>query len=134
MADFQEDMLFENVSEEDVSGILEIMGKKSKKITLLTNELEYADSSYFRPDLILELDDSIEIIKFQNSPVDDDFSKKCHYYVTITDQKKKNNKQIILSVLSTAEDSKIVEYRYNDLNVFRYEVFGLKSIKNKNNL
>ena len=31
MAEFQEDMLFKNVSDEDASILLEIMGKKSKK-------------------------------------------------------------------------------------------------------
>ena len=30
--------------------------------------------------------------------------------------------------MSTAEDSKIVEYRYNKLNVFRYEVNGLNNL------
>lgn len=84
----------------------------------------------------MELDDENRIIEFQSTKVDDDFSKRAHSYVAIVDQQK-NNKEVNLSVLSTAEDSKIMEYRYNRLNMFRYEVKGLNNIdseKIKNNV
>ena len=33
-----------------------------------------------------------------------------------------------MAVLSTAEDSKIIEYKYNRLNCFRYEIVGLNNL------
>ena len=94
MAEFQEDMLFKNVSDEDASILLEILGKKSKRTKVWTKELRHIDPTNYKPDLILDLDDE----------------------------------EVNLSVLSTAEDSKIVEYKYNRLNVFKYEVHGLNNL------
>ncbi len=78
--------------------------------------------------MILELDDENLILEFQSTDVGDDFSRRGHSYVAITDQNKKNKKEVNLVVLSTVEDSKIVEYKVNKLNVFRYEVFGLNNL------
>ena len=128
MAEFQEDMLFKNVSDEDVGILIELLGKKSKKVKPWTKELRHIDPKNFRPDLILELDDENLILEFQSTDVVDDFSRRGHSYVAITDQNKKNKKEVNLVVLSTVEDSKIVEYKVNKLNVFRYEVFGLNNL------
>ena len=92
MAEFQEDMLFKNVSDEDAGILIELLGKKSKKVKLWTKELRHIDPKNFRPDLILELDDENLILEFQST------------------------------------DVKIVEYKVNKLNVFRYEVFGLNNL------
>lgn len=54
MADFQEDMLFKNVSDEDAGILLEIIGKKSKRTKVWTKELRHIDPSYYKPDLILD--------------------------------------------------------------------------------
>ena len=128
MAEFQEDMLFKNVSDEDAGILLDIMGIKSEKIKVWTKELRHIDPTNYKPDLILELDDENLIVEFQSTMVDNNFSRRAHSYVAITDQHKSNDKEVNLSVLSTAEDSKIVEYRYNKLNVFRYEVNGLNNL------
>lgn len=128
MAEFQEDMLFKNVSDEDASLLLEILGKKSGKVKVWTKELRHIDPTNFKPDLILELDDENLILEFQSTRVNDEFSRRAHSYVAITDQQKKNNKEVNLSVLSTVEDSKIVEYRYNKLNSFKYEIEGLNNL------
>ena len=128
MAEFQEDMLFKNVSDEDVGILIELLGKKSKKVKPWTKELRHIDPKNFRHDLILELDDENLILEFQSTDVVDDFSRRGHSYVAITDQNKKNKKEVNLVVLSTVEDSKIVEYKVNKLNVFRYEVFGLNNL------
>lgn len=125
MAEFQEDMLFKNVSDEDASILLGFLGKKSKKVNVWTKELRHVDPKFFKPDLILDLDDENLILEFQSTEVDDDFSRRGHSYVAITDQNKKNDKEVNLAVLSTAEDSKIVEYRVNKLNTFKYEIFSL---------
>lgn len=58
----------------------------------------------------------------------DDFSRRAHSYVAITDQHNDNGKDVNLSVLSTDEDSKTVEYKYNKLNSFKYEVIGLNNL------
>lgn len=129
MTEFQEDMLFKNVSDEDANILLEIIGKKSKRTKVWTKELRHIDSTNYKPDLILDLDDENLILEFQSTKVNDEFSKRAHSYVAITDQNKRNNKEVNLSVLSTVEDSKIVEYHYNRLNVFRYEVEGLNNLK-----
>ena len=76
----------------------------------------------------MQLDGENLIVEFQSTPVDDKFSRRAHSYVAITDQHKKNDKEVNLAVLSTAEDSKIVEYKYNKLNSFRYVVVGLNDL------
>lgn len=128
MAEFQEDMLFKNVSDEDASILLEILGKKSKKTKVWTKELRHIDPTNYKPDLILELDDENLIVEFQSTKINNDFSRRGHSYVAIVDQHKENKKEVNLSVLSTAENSKIVEYKYNKLNVFKYEVMGLECL------
>jgi len=128
MAEFQEDMLFKNVSDEDASILLDIMGIKSKKVDVWTKELRHIDPTNFKPDLILDLDNQNLIIEFQSTCVNDDFSKRGLSYVAITNQYKKNRKEVNLAVLSTAEDSQIIEYRYNRLNSFRYEIVGLNNL------
>lgn len=131
MTEFQEDMLFKNVSDEDASILLGIIGKKSKRTKVWTKELRHIDPTNYKPDLILDLDTENLIIEFQSTPVNDDFSRRGHSYVAITDQNKKNGKEVNLAVLSTAEDSKIVVYKYNKLNVFRYEVISLENLESE---
>lgn len=128
MAEFQEDMLFKNVSDEDASILLDIMGIKSKKVNVWTKELRHIDPTNFKPDLILDLDNQNLILEFQSTVVNDDFSKRALSYVAVTNQYKKNKKEVNLAVLSTAEDSKIIEYKYNRSNSFRYDVVGLNNL------
>jgi hypothetical protein len=104
------------------------MGIKSKKVDVWTKELRHIDHTNFKPDLILDLDNQNLIIEFQSTCVNDDFSKRGLSYVAITNQYKKNRKEVNLAVLSTAEDSQIIEYRYNRLNSFRYEIVGLNNL------
>jgi hypothetical protein len=124
MSKFQEDMIFKDIAEEDVEILLEIANIKSDAKKIWTKELRQIGPSTYKPDLIIELDDMNIIFEFQSSVVNDDFSKRGHIYVAITDQKKPNNKEVNLCVLSTVEKSKIVEYYVNKLNTFRYEVIG----------
>ena len=59
MAEFQEDMLFKNVADEDAIILLEIMGIKAENVKVWTKELRQLDPTTYKPDLILELDDEI---------------------------------------------------------------------------
>lgn len=124
-------MLFKNVSDEDAAILLDIIGKKSNRTKVWTKELRHIDPTHYKPDLILDLDDENLILEFQSTDVEDEFSRRAHSYVAITDQHKKNDKEVNLAVLSTAEDSKIVEYKYNKLNVFRYEVVSLADLNSE---
>ena len=85
------------------------------------------DPLSLQPELILELDDENLIIKFQNSKVDDEFSKGLEC-VAIGNLVKNNNKEVNLLVVSTVEESKVVEYRFNELNTFKYKVTALSDI------
>lgn len=69
MSEFQEDMIFKEVSEEDARIFLDILGKKSKKVKIMTTELRQLDPTTFVPDIILELDDEILIIELQSTKV-----------------------------------------------------------------
>lgn len=91
-----EDMLFKNVSDVDAGILLEILGKKSKRTKVWTKELRHIDSTNYKPDLILDLDDENLIIEFQGTEVGDDFSRRAHSYVALTDQHKRNNKEVNL--------------------------------------
>lgn len=76
--------------------------------------------------MIIELDDENLIIEFQSTEVNDKFSRRAHTYVAITDQKKENDKEVNIEVISTAENSKQISYRVNRLNTFRYNVMGFE--------
>ncbi|WP_298499325.1 hypothetical protein [uncultured Methanobrevibacter sp.] len=128
MAEFQEDMLFKNVADVDARILLDIMGIESQNVKVWTKELRQIDPTTYKPDLILDLDDENLIVEFQSTKVGDDFSRRAHSYVAITDQHKENDKEVNLVVLSTDEDSKIVEYKCNKLNSFKYTVIGLNNL------
>lgn len=124
MAEFNEDMIFKNIAEEDVDILLEIVNKPSKFKKIWTTELRQIDPSTYKPDLIIELDNENLIIEFQSTKVDKKFSQRANVYVAIIDQKKKNNKQVNIYVISTAEKSKTIEYKVNKQSTFKYQVFG----------
>ena len=124
MTEFQEDLIFKDIAEEDVEILLDIANKKSKVKKIWTKELRLIDPSTFKPDLIIELDDENLIFEFQSTHVNKKFSKRALCYVSITDYKKENDKEVNLCVLSTVENSKTVSHKVNKLNTFRYEVIG----------
>ena len=124
MSEFQEDMIFKDIGDEDVEILLDIANKKSKLKKIWTKELRLIDPSTFKPDLIIELDDENLILEFQSTKIDKIFSKRALCYVALTDYKKENDKEVNLCVISTAEKSKTVSHRLNRLNAFNYEVIG----------
>ena len=69
MSEFQEDMIFKNVNEEDTKLFLDILGIKSNKARIMTQELRELDPTTFVPDIILELDEEIRIIELQSVKV-----------------------------------------------------------------
>ena len=127
MSKFQEDMLFKNVNEYDAKIFLEILGKKSNKVKIITQEIRQLDPSTFVPDIILELDDEILLIELQSIKVGKKYHKRFHVYVALSDYKFDNiGKEINLCVFTTAEDSKIIKFKVNKYNDFKYEVISIK--------
>ena len=126
MSQFQEDMIFKNVGEDDARILLDIIGKKSKKVKIWTKELRLLDPTAFKPDIILELDDEILIIEFQSTKVGKRHHRRFHVYVAITDYNVENHdKDVNLCVFTTAEESKLITYHVNQYNDFKYDVISL---------
>ena len=128
MSEFQEDMIFKDVNQEDTRVFLNILGIKSKKAKIMTQELRQMDPTTFIPDIILELDDEIRLIEIQSTKVHKPHHKRFHVYVALADLKfDKFSKKITLSVFTTAEESKKVRFKVNDDNEFVYDVISLKN-------
>lgn len=126
MSEFQEDMIFKEVSEEDARIFLDILGKKSKKVKIMTTELRQLDPTTFVPDIILELDDEILIIELQSTKVGKKHHQRFHIYVAISDYKFDSiPKEVNLCVFTTAEESKKIIYTVNKDNDFIYDVISL---------
>ena len=127
MSEFQEDMIFKNVADKDARLFLDIIGKTSKKIKIMTKELRQLDPKTFVPDIILELDDEILIIELQSTKVSKRHHKRFHIYVAISDYNfDEMGKEVNLCVFSTAESSKMVSHYVNRDNNFNYEVISLE--------
>lgn len=126
MSRFQEDMIFKNVNEDDARIFLDILGKKSKKVKIMTTELRQLDPATFVPDIILELDDEILIIELQSTEVGKKHHQRFHIYVAISDYKFDGmGKEVNLCVFTTVEESKKVHYYVNKDNTFTYEIIDL---------
>ena len=128
MTEFTQDKIFKNVNNEDAQILLDILGKKSKKIKIWTKELRLLDPKDYKPDILLELDNENLIIELQSTAVDDEFSKRALTFVAITNRDKDNNKEVNLIVLSSIEQTKTVVYKYYYQNDFKYDVIGLQEL------
>ena len=119
-------MIFKNVNEDDARIFLDILGKKSKKVKIMTTELRQFDPTTFVPDIILELDDEILIIELQSTKVGKKHHQRFHIYVALSDYKFDDiQKEVNLCVFTTAEESKKITYYVNKDNSFIYEVISL---------
>ena len=121
-----EEKLFKNVNNEDVRTLLEMIDIDSVKVEIWTKKLYLYDPNDDVPDIIIELDFENLIIELRNTPVDDDFSKKALTYVAVGNRVKDNDKPMSLIVLSTAEESKVVNFEFSEGSVFTYRVISLK--------
>ena len=128
MTEFTQDKIFKNVNETDAQILLYILGINSKKVKIWTKELRLLDPKDYRPDIILELDNENLIIELQSTAVNENFSKRALSFVAIANRDKRNNKEVNLMVLSSVEDTRTVNYRYNRQNIFAYDVVALKDL------
>ena len=118
-----EDQLFKYATKEDGFGLLKLLKEsnanikeidfKSENLTYNPTELVELGPKIYKTDMILELDHLIVLTEFQST-------------IVKTPDAKRNNKPIILIVISTAEKTKIKQYKINKDCVFTIPIVSLK--------
>lgn len=131
-----EDQLFKYATKEDGIGLLKLLKEsnanikeidfESKNLTYNPTELIELDPKIYKTDMILELDHLIVLTEFQSTIVKTPDEKRYRLYTALVDYAKRNNKPIILIVISTAEKTKINEYKINKDCVFTIPIVSLK--------
>ena len=131
-----EDQLFKYATKEDGFGLLKLLKEsnanikeidfKSENITYNPTELIELDPKIYKTDMILELDHLIVLTEFQSTIVKTIDEKRYRLYTALVDYAKRNNKPLILIVISTAEKTKIKQYKINKDCVFTIPIVSLK--------
>lgn len=131
-----EDQLFKYATKEDGFGLLKLLKEsnanikeidfKSENLTYNPTELIELDPKIYKTDMILELDHLIVLIEFQSTIVKTIDEKRYRLYTALVDYAKRNNKPLILIVISTAEKTKIKQYKINKDCVFTIPIVSLK--------
>lgn len=131
-----EDQLFKYATKEDGFGLLKLIKEsnanikeidfKSENLTYNPTELIELDPKIYKTDMILELDHLIVLTEFQSTIVKTIDEKRYRLYTALVDYAKRNNKPLILIVISTAEKTKIKQYKINKDCVFTIPIVSLK--------
>ena len=131
-----EDQLFKYATKEDGFGLLELLKESNENIkeidfeseTLIYNptELIELDPKVYKTDMIMELDNLIVLTEFQATIVKTMDEKRYRLYTALVDYAKRNNKPLLLIVISTAEKTKIKRYKINKDCVFTIPILSLK--------
>lgn len=131
-----EDQLFKYATKEDGFGLLKLLKEsnanikeidfESENLTYDPTELVELDPKIYKTDMILELDYLIVLTEFQSTIVKTIDEKRYRLYTALVDYAKRNNKPLILIVISTAEKTKIKEYKINKDCVFTIPIVSLK--------
>lgn len=131
-----EDQLFKYATKEDGIGLLKLLKEsnanikeidfKSENLTYNPTELVELDPKIYKTDMILELDHLIVLTEFQSTIVKTIDEKRYRLYTALVDYAKRNNKPLILIVISTAEKTKIKQYKINKDCVFTIPIVSLK--------
>lgn len=131
-----EDQLFKYATKEDGFGLLKLLKEsnanikeidfESENLTYNPTELVELDPKIYKTDMILELDYLIVLTEFQSTIVKTIDEKRYRLYTALVDYAKRNNKPLILIVISTAEKTKIKEYKINKDCVFTIPIVSLK--------
>lgn len=131
-----EDQLFKYATKEDGIGLLKLLKEsnanikeidfESKNLTYNPTELIELDPKIYKTDMILELDHLIVLTEFQSTIVKTPDEKRYRLYTALVDYAKRNNKPLILIVISTAEKTKIKQYKINKDCVFTIPIVSLK--------
>lgn len=131
-----EDQLFKYATKEDGIGLLKLLKEsntnikeidfESENLTYNPTELVELDPKIYKTDMILELDHLIVLTEFQSTIVKTPDEKRYRLYTALVDYAKRNNKPLILIVISTAEKTKIKQYKINKDCVFTIPIVSLK--------
>lgn len=131
-----EDQLFKYATKEDGFGLLKLLKEsnanikeidfKSENLTYNPTELIELDPKIYKTDMILELDHLIVLTEFQSTIVKTIDEKRYRLYTALVDYAKRNNKPLILIVISTAEKTKIKQYKINKDCVFTIPIVSIK--------
>lgn len=131
-----EDQLFKYATKEDGIGLLKLLKEsnanikeidfESENLTYNPTELVELDPKIYKTDMILELDHLIVLTEFQSTIVKTLDEKRYRLYTALVDYAKRNNKPIMLIVISTAEKTKIKQYKINKDCVFTIPIVSLK--------
>lgn len=131
-----EDQLFKYATKEDGIGLLKLLKEsnanikeidfESENLTYNPTELVELDPKIYKTDRILELDHLIVLTEFQSTIVKTPDEKRYRLYTALVDYAKRNNKPIMLIVISTAEKTKIKQYKINKDCVFTIPIVSLK--------
>lgn len=131
-----EDQLFKYATKEDGFGLLKLLKEsnanikeidfESENLTYNPTELVELDPKIYKTDMILELDHLIVLTEFQSTIVKTIDEKRYRLYTALVDYAKRNNKPLILIVISTAEKTKIKQYQINKDCVFTIPIVSLK--------
>lgn len=131
-----EDQIFKYATKEDGFGLLKLLKEsnanikeidfKSENLTYNPTELIELDPKIYKTDMILELDHLIVLTEFQSTIVKTIDEKRYRLYTALVDYAKRNNKPLILIVISTAEKTKIKQYKINKDCVFTIPIVSLK--------
>lgn len=136
MSNHEEDKLFKYATKEDGFSFINLIEEinwdirkydfKSKNLTFNPTELIELDPAIYKSDMIMELDSIIVMTEFQSTVVKKFDEKRYRLYTAIVDYAKQNNKPILLIVFSTAEKTKIKQYKLNKDCVFTIPIISLK--------
>ena len=131
-----EDQLFKYATKEDGIGLLKLLKEsnanikeidfESENLTYNPTELVELDPKIYKTDMILELDHLIVLTEFQSTIVKTPDEKRYRLYTALVDYAKRNNKPIMLIVISTAEKTKIKQDKINKDCVFTIPIVSLK--------
>lgn len=131
-----EDQLFKYATKEDGIGLLKLLKEsnanikeidfESENLTYNPTELVELDPKIYKTDMILELDHLIVLTEFQSTIVKTPDEKRYRLYTALVDYAKRNNKPIMLIVISTAEKTKIKQYKINKDCLFTIPIVSLK--------
>lgn len=131
-----EDQLFKYATKEDGFGLLKLLKEsnanikeidfESENLTYNPTELIELNPKIYKTDMILELDHLIVLTEFQSTIVKTIDEKRYRLYTALVDYAKRNNKPLILIVISTAEKTKIKQYKINKDCVFTIPIVSLK--------
>ncbi|MBP3791856.1 MAG: hypothetical protein ILA26_07490 [Methanobrevibacter sp.] len=130
------DTTFKVIGKDFLKKFLEIFGFEIEidysQIEELTGDLVLLEGEVKKPDAVFSDGKVVLMLEYQSTKLDIDDKKRFKVYVSVWDfQKNKDNKQIIFAVVSTVDESGMVEYSINDWDIFKFPILSLKDLDSK---